>query len=278
MTGPITRSMVQEPPLKKRCTGTENNLPKHSVCHDVFSDSQLNSFRAEMDKWPGFEVPCGNRWGYRRNLWYQSVCVQWDNQRNLHYLSDFEDYEGPRWKDLHEKIQQVMTKAIETLGSEVEKLGGSIRGRKAVITIVAIRHDLKGRNRFPKYYWHRDAGTIRIKDRNPKFLSEYTSVFMLSDPNARNGGWDGGELRLQKNEGASTSGGPPSDPTTPIVEIPYHYNQASTFYNMDSRHTVNPISNHNPNENTRRDALIVQLYDQEFTEKWIKAHPDLMKK
>lgn len=191
-----------------------------------------------------------------------NACVKWDQHlepeiipssiQNLLATSD--------WNSLSDSIKSSCLNLIKLVGEQVKILGKNLENNTCWIAFELIRLPLQKGTVVPTLQWHRDPGYFNDLSEETSFYADYTTIFMLSNPNS----WNGGFLEIQKNgiEKGDRKG------TGLTEQIRYLFNEAVTFYNKDSRHRVTRIESHNEAED--RIIFTCSIYGDKETEAYFE--------
>lgn len=196
-----------------------------------------------------------------------NASVKWDKEQKPEILQIESLISKSSWDALSNLVQEAALNLIRITGEQATVLGASLADKTTWIAFELIRVRLKGGTDVPELPWHRDPGYLDIADTNPSHYAEYTTVFMLTDPNSEQG-WNGGILELQKN-GIEREESPPVNKSV-TEAIQYCYNEAVTFYNRDSRHRVTQITAQKNSED--RIVFIASIYGEKETKDYLDHH------
>jgi len=142
------------------------------------------------------------------------------------------------WDLLTESVQNASLNLIKITIQQAIKLNWDYSNKTSWIAFELIRIPLHNKKTtVPTLQWHRDPGYFNDLTDETEYYADYTTIFMLTDPNS----WKGGHLELQKN-GPNRHEKPPIHNASDKTErIKYNYKDVVTFYNKDSRHRVTQI-------------------------------------
>jgi len=149
------------------------------------------------------------------------------------------------WDLLTKSVQNASLNLIKIAIQQAIKLNGDYSNKTSWIAFELIRIPLHNKKTVvPTLQWHRDPGYFNDLTDETEYYADYTTIFMLTNPNT----WKGGHLELQRN-GSNRHEKPPIHNTSDKTErIKYNYKDVVTFYNKDSRHRVTQIESKDNSE------------------------------
>jgi hypothetical protein len=252
-------TFISEQPLKKMRFSTQSQ-PLYTRARDILDMSQIDSLVEEATKKSIARSVAHGR--DESKCFCFNACVKWSKamepqilEGTIHSLIS-----NAEWDSVSELAQKISLDLIKIAGQQAEFLDAAIAEQTTWVCFELIR--VPTHEKVPGLVWHRDPGYLHSFDQNYSCYADYTTVFMLTDPD----GWKGGFLELQKN-GVDRDEKPPLK-RCDVTKIKYCFNEAVTFYNKDSRHRVTEI---HPKNNSDRIVFIASLYGEEETKLYLQS-------
>ena len=194
-----------------------------------------------------------------------NACVKWGERLEPEVLPEVTNLlNRSNWKSLDPEVQKASLRLIKISGEQKAALGVSLKGKISLVAFELIRVPLDKDVSIPELEWHRDEGYLDRVTGAPFCYADSTTVFMLTKPT-----WSGGHIKIDRN-GVESGHKRSKKEVSKIKEIQYRFNEAVTFWNKNSRHSVTPIQSVNKTDD--RIAFIVSLYGSQETRTFREYH------
>lgn len=258
----ISASTFQVPEQpKKRMRYSTRSQPFYTRVRDVLDLSKIEALVEEAKK--KSIAPSAGHSMDQSKCFCMNACVKWDRNRIPQFLEGTIKslLSKSEWDSVSKVVQKISLDLIKIAGEQAECLDMALAEKTTWVCFELIR--VPTHKNVPALVWHRDPGYLDADNSAYACFADYTTVFMLTNPDR----WNGGVLELQKN-GADRDEEPPlkGDEKT---QIKYCFNEAVTFYNKDSRHRVTEIQ---PKKNPEdRILFIASIYGEAETEMYLKS-------
>ncbi len=125
--------------------------------------------------------------------------IKWDKNLQPEFDSKIVDLlpgnKAKSWGSLSKSVQKAVINLFHIAGLQSHKIGADLPEKSSWVAFELIRVPLHKGKKVPELEWHRDGGYYDNFNNPCSCFADYSTIFMLADPDD----WEGGDLELQRN-------------------------------------------------------------------------------